>query len=77
MCVITFAKVHVRMQRRVVRLESMYITLSMKSGVTVQYCCQLPLKNSNILSIPMEKQWRLGGQQVVLLMNEDFGSCTL
>ena len=37
MCLITLANVQVRIQRQVVRLESMYITLSIKKGITVQY----------------------------------------
>jgi len=37
MCIITFANVQVRIQRQVVRLETMYINLSMKRGITVQY----------------------------------------
>jgi hypothetical protein len=38
---------------------------------------QFPPGNSNLFSILMDKRWRLIGQEVFLLVNEDFGPCTV
>lgn len=54
--------------------ESGYITSSMNRNF--KYSNQLPLEGSNVLSILVEKECRLGGQEAVLIMNEDFGPCT-
>jgi hypothetical protein len=41
------------------------------------FTTQLPLKNVDVLPFLVKKRWRLDGQQVVLLMNEEFGPCTV
>jgi hypothetical protein len=52
-CTITCANVQSEVQRLVVELESMYITLSMDRDC--KYSDQLSLENSNVLSILVEK----------------------
>ena len=42
-----------------------------------KYSNQLLLENSNQSCILVEKVWRLSGEQLVLLMNEDLGSFTV
>jgi hypothetical protein len=66
---VSCASVQFRVQRRVFDLESRYITLSVKGNL--KQSSQLPLQNSGVLSVPVEKCWILSGQQAVLLMNED------
>jgi hypothetical protein len=38
-----------------------------------EYSNQLSLESYNIISILVEEEWTLGGQQAVMLVNEDFG----
>jgi hypothetical protein len=42
-----------------------------------KYSNQFLLENSNQSCILVEKVWRLSGEQLVLLMNEDLGSFTV
>jgi hypothetical protein len=55
----------------VVELGGKYLTLSAK------YSNHLPPEYSSVLSIFVERVWRLGEQQVVTLMNWDFKTCTV
>jgi hypothetical protein len=42
-----------------------------------KYSNQFQLENSNLFCIFVEKVWRLSGEQLVLLKNEDLGSFTV
>ena len=75
LCSITWANVRFNVQRQVVELESRYITLSMNRDS--KYSNQLPLEDTNLLPILVEEGYRLSGQLVVLLMNDDFDRCTV
>jgi hypothetical protein len=65
LCTVTCRTVQFRVLRHVVELESHYITLSTKRTVSSR-------KFQSIFRTCGESM-RLSGQQVVLLMNEDFG----
>jgi hypothetical protein len=71
LCNIICANVQFRVQRQVVDLENRYMNLSM--NMEFKYSNHLPLENSKVLSILLAKGWRMGGEQVVLLVNEDIG----
>lgn len=75
LCTITCANVQFTMQRQVVKFNSRYRTLSINTGFKCSN--QLPLENSNVLSTVVPKRYRLSGQGVVMLMNENFGPSTV
>jgi hypothetical protein len=76
MCLMACANVQFRVQGQVVELESRYVTLSIKRVLKYRMG-QLPPGNSYILSILMEKGWRLNGQKMFLIMIENFLPCTV
>jgi hypothetical protein len=51
--------------------------LDTKPGLWNTVMGLLPPENSNLLSICMGKWWRVRGLKVVMLLNEDFGPCTV
>jgi len=57
------------------RVGSRHVALS--TDRDFQYSDQLPQENSQVFFIRVEKGWRMTEQQVVLLINEDFGPCTV
>jgi len=71
---ITILFMALRVQRHAVGLECRYITLSMNRDLKYSKG-QLPRGSCNLLSVLIEKEWSVNGQNVVLLMNENFGPC--
>jgi len=70
LCTITCADVLFRVQKDVVKSEIRYINLLMISDL--RYSNEyVAARNLQSIAYTYGKGWRLGGQQVVLLMNED------
>ena len=48
-----------------------------KPGLWNRVMGLLPPENSNLLSVCVGKWWKVSGLKVVVLLNEDFGPCTV
>jgi hypothetical protein len=71
LCTITCANAQFREQRQVVELDSRHIKLSMTSSAIISCHLKMPMFCPNT--------WRKEGwwKQVDILINEDFGPCTV
>jgi hypothetical protein len=71
LCIISCAKAGGQVGRQVHQVHNPVMNRNFK------YCNQFLLENSNLFCMLVQKVWRLSGEQLVLLMNEDLGSFTV